>query len=78
MTRVDCPSCKTSYLPASLGISEKLTGTPLHATVVCAVCHTSFDVMITPEQTTVGKMAALFGRAPETLHRVETKVRARG
>lgn len=44
---IECPECKTTYRPSTLGITLHPTN-PHALTVECAVCKSVFEAAVTP------------------------------
>lgn len=61
MTRIECPTCATSYTLDRLGLQERNQ----HFTVACPICRVAFDGQIT--------LVSRWLRAPEV--RVEVTPR---
>lgn len=74
---VSCPACKTSYLPAVLGLDLSPTTTST-ITVQCAVCKSVFNASLEPETvfpTTYERL--IRGKKPEVRHKVTALLRER-
>lgn len=77
MVNVECPECKTTYRPQSLGFTPDADG-PSVCTVKCVVCKSTFDAEITPVVTQPSLIGRLRGRTAEVSFRVTVKMRTRG
>lgn len=58
---IQCPECQTTYLATRCGI-ELQPGHQGVATVVCVLCKSEFDVMVTWGETTPGETPGWWAR----------------